>query len=109
MNKGQSKVREVVREYRKGLEELFEEQLVNVILYGSVARGEEQEESDVDILCVLRGPFDYAEAIRKSSDLTAKLSLANDVVLSRIFVSEEDLQTRNLPFFVNVRREGIPA
>jgi predicted nucleotidyltransferase len=109
MNRGQSKVMDVVREYRKGLEELFGDQLVKVIIYGSFARGEEKEESDVDILCVLHGSFDYGEAIRKSSGLTADLSLAHDLVLSRVFVSEEDLATRNLPFFMNVRREGISA
>ena len=105
----QSRVEKVVREYREGLEKLFEDQLVGVILYGSFARGEGRDDSDIDVLCVLRGPFDYGEAIRRSSELTAILSLAYDVVLSRVFVSEADLKTRNLPFFMNVRREGVPA
>jgi hypothetical protein len=38
MNRGQSKVMDVVREYRKGLEELFGDQLVKVIIYGSFER-----------------------------------------------------------------------
>ena len=105
----QSKVEKAVREYREGLEKLFEDQLVGVILYGSFARGEGREDSDIDVLCVLRGPFDYGEAVRRSSELPASLSLAYDVVLSRVFVSEADLKTRNLPFFMNVRREGVPA
>lgn len=104
-----SKITEVIREYREGLERLFGDQLVSVTLYGSFARGEGREDSDIDILCVLRSPFDYGDAIRKSSELTARLSLAHDVVLSRVFVSEEDVKTRNLPFFMNIRREGIPA
>ena len=105
----QLKIEKAVREYREGLETLFGDQLVGVTLYGSFARGEGREDSDVDVLCVLRGPFDYAEAVRRSSELTASLSLAYDVVLSRVFVSEVDLETRNLPFFMNVRREGVPA
>jgi predicted nucleotidyltransferase len=99
----------ILEEYRKGLKAIFGEQLISVTLYGSVARGEDREDSDIDLLCVLRSPFDYAEAIRETSELTAELSLANDVVLSRVFVSEDDLQVRDLPFFMNIRREGIPV
>ena len=109
MSIDQSEITAIVREYREGLERLFGDQLVSVTLYGSFARGEGREDSDIDILCVLRAPFDFYEAIRKSSELTARLSLAHDVVLSRLFVSEEDLKTRGLPFFMNIRREGIPA
>ena len=102
-------VKAIVREYQTGLKGIFRGQLVSVILYGSVARGESREDSDIDVLCVLRSPFDYDEAIRETSELTAKLSLAHEVVISRVFVSEKDLGERNLPFFINVRREGIPA
>ena len=104
-----SKITEIVREYLEELKRLFGDQLVSVTLYGSFARGEGREDSDIDLLCVLRGRFDYVEAIRKSSELTASLSLAHDVVLSRVFVSEQDVKTRNLPFFMNIRREGVLA
>ncbi|MBI3090491.1 MAG: nucleotidyltransferase domain-containing protein [Candidatus Tectomicrobia bacterium] len=109
MNMDQAKIVAVIRAYREGLERLFGNQLVSVTLYGSFARGEGREDSDIDILCVLRSPFDYGDAIRKSSELTAELSLAHDVVLSRVFVSEEDMKTSNLPFFRNIRREGVPT
>ena len=105
----QTKIKTVVDEYSEALRKIFGDELVSVLLYGSFARGEGREDSDIDIACVLRPPFAYAEAIRKSSVLTAKLSLKYDVVLSRVFVSEEELKTRNLPFFMNIRREGVLA
>ena len=80
-----------------------------MILYGSFARGEGREDSDIDVLCVLRGTFDYGDVLRRSSELTAGVSLAHGVVVSRVFVSEADLQRRNLPFFMTIRREGVPA
>jgi predicted nucleotidyltransferase len=104
-----AQVERLVREYRQGLEALFGDQLADVILYGSFARGEGRDDSDIDVLCVLRGPVDYADTLRRSSELTAGLSLAYGVVLSRVFVSETDLETRTLPFFMNVRRERVPA
>ncbi len=105
----QTKITAVVDEYSKGLRQIFGDQLVSVLLYGSFARGEGRDDSDIDLVCVLRPPFVYNEAIRRSSLLTAQLSLKYDVVLSRVFVSEEELRTRNLPFFMNIRKEGVPA
>ena len=103
----QTKIKAIVQEYSEGLKKIFGDQLVSVLLYGSFTRGEGREDSDIDIVCVLRSPFDYNEAIRKSSKLTAELSLKHDVVLSRVFVSEEELKTRSLPFFVNLRRDEV--
>lgn len=105
----QVKIKSVIREYSQGLREIFGDQLVYVLLYGSFARGEGRDNSDIDIVCVLRSPFDYNEAMQRSSQLTANLSLENDVVLSRVFASEEELRTRNLPLFMNIRSEGVPA
>ena len=101
-----TQITNIVKEYRRGLKGIFQAQLVKVLLYGSCARGEECEHSDIDILCVLRGSFDYHDVIRRSSKLTAEISLRHDVVLSRVFVSEKDFLARRLPFYMNVRREG---
>ena len=100
-------LQEVLREYREGLKAELGEQLERVILYGSHARGDTHEGSDVDVLCVLRGPFDLGEMIRRTSELTARLSLQHDVGLSRTFVTREAYENRQLPFLMNVRREGV--
>ncbi|MEA3239029.1 MAG: nucleotidyltransferase domain-containing protein [Candidatus Bipolaricaulota bacterium] len=105
----QVKIKNVIQEYSQGLRKIFGDQLLDVLLYGSFARGEGREDSDIDIVCVLRSPFDYNEAMQRSSQLTANLSLENDVVLSRVFASEEELRTRNLPLFMNIRSESVPA
>jgi predicted nucleotidyltransferase len=102
-----SDVGDILREYKEGLEGILGDRLREVILYGSRARGDPDDSSDIDVLCVMRGSFDYGEMIKLTSELTARLSLKYEVVLSRVFVSESDYQARNLPFFMNVRREGI--
>lgn len=97
----------IVREYKNKLAAVLGNQLVDVLLYGSQARKTAEEFSDIDVLCILRPPFDYGEMIRRTSEITAKLSLNYDVVLSRVFISEQNYKTGDLPFFMNVRREGI--
>ena len=98
---------EILHAYRTGLAAALHDALDAVILYGSHARGEEGEESDIDVLCVMRGPFDYGEMITRTSALTARLSLEYGVVLSRAFVTRNEYETRQLPFLMNVRREGV--
>ncbi len=99
----------VVREYWVELRKVFGDHLEQVILYGSFVRGEGQEHSDIDILVVLKGPFDYMEAIRKTSSLTAELSMKYGVAISRVFVTPEDLKNNPLSFYLNIRREGKAA
>ena len=44
---------------------------------------------------------------RLSSELVASLSLENDVVISRAFAKKADYEKLQVPFLMNVRREGI--
>ena len=55
------------------------------------------------IMRALCSPFGYNAAIQRSSKLTAKLSLL------RIFISEEELRTRNLHFSMYLRPGGVPT
>lgn len=103
------RVREIVRRYRDGLQGLLGARLKGVVLYGSHARGDASEGSDIDVLCILSGEFDYGEMMEKTSELTARMCLEHEVLISRVFVSELDYRTRQLPFFANVRREGVPV
>jgi len=102
-----ARLRFLLEEYRKGLSALFGEEVSDVILYGSEARGQAHQGSDVDVLIVLKHPFDYASMIHLTSELTAGLSLSYDCVLSRAFVTSQEYRDRNTPFLMNVRREGV--
>ena len=99
----------IVREYQAALKPILGLRLKTMRLFGSQARGEAREGSDIDVLCLLDGIFDYGEMIRMTSEVTAALSLRYDVVISRTFATERDFQTRDLPFFMNVRKEGLPV
>jgi predicted nucleotidyltransferase len=97
---------DVIRELDSGLRELYGERHRGLVLYGSHARGEADEGSDVDLLLLLEGQVQVGREIRRSSDLVASLSLESSRVLSLIPVSVEDYRASSDPYLVNARREG---
>lgn len=99
----------LLKEIQTELSRLLGDQLEAVYLYGSHARGDAHPGSDIDVLVVLRKEFDYFQQLEMTSDLFWKLSLENDIVISRVFISEKQLSKPDTPFLVNVQREAIPV
>jgi len=101
-------IKKILRALKKGLVEIYGDQLQAVILFGSFARGEGRlPDSDIDVMIVLKGEFDRREMDRRSWGLVADLSLENDVVISTKLASESQYSESNWPLYVNVRREGV--
>jgi hypothetical protein len=59
------------------------------------------------VLVVVCDEFDYADLMRRTSEVVANLSLQHDVVISRVFVTRERYEHENSPYLLNVRREGV--
>ena len=78
-------------------------------LYGSYARGEADEGSDVDLLLVLTGEVRPIAEIRRSSAAVSALSLESDYLLAVLPVSEEEYRASGKPFLANARREAVPV
>jgi predicted nucleotidyltransferase len=99
----------ILSEIRAGLSEVYGARLRKVCLYGSYARRQQQEGSDMDILVVLDEVRDVGEELSRMSELGSGLSLAHDVTISFCPVDEWEFFNRQSAFLMNVCREAIPV
>jgi predicted nucleotidyltransferase len=103
------RIRDILKEFREELENLYGKRLKSIILYGSWARGDATEDSDIDLLIVLEGKVIPGKEIDRMIDVITEINLKHGVLISVYPVSEEDYSTINSPLLINVRREGVPA
>lgn len=83
------------------------EQFGRAMLFGSRARGEARPDSDIDVLVIVPGEANYMELLQRTSALVAELSLAHDVVIAPVFISQAQFEQGGSPFVLNVRREAV--
>lgn len=105
----QQEILALLRELQAGLECMYGSRSCRLYLYGSHARGDQDQESDVDVLIILRDFQGYGDEIARTGDLIARLSLDHNVSISRVFVTEDDWLGAETPFLAAVRSEAIPA
>ena len=100
----QARYKEPVEEFVRRVMEKYRNKIDNIILFGSVARGEAKEDSDIDILVVWNG--NEAEGWRAMTGLAFDVLLDAGEYISIKVLGLEDLKVEN-PFVKNVMAEGI--
>ena len=103
-------LQQVLSEIHTGLYSIFGEALEQVLLYGSYARGDQDRESDIDVMALINMPKEQLAKYRHTVNrFSSEIDLRHDV-FSSIKLQDTDTFYRYadiLPFFQNVNREGI--
>lgn len=89
---------------------LFGDSLVQVILYGSYARGDYQSESDIDIMILTSYSDDIIRQYdEKVSDVTYDFNWEHDVLIKPIVLNVKhfDYWKGAYMFYKNVANEGV--
>ncbi len=101
-------VKQIAKEYKAVLHELYGNELAELVLFGSYARGDEHDESDIDFAIVLYNPATRGAAeLIKTSPIASRLSLKYGMMISSLAVSLHKKQTSAQGVFKNIRKEGV--
>jgi predicted nucleotidyltransferase len=101
------KVKRLVDQVKAYLHERYGAGIKRVILYGSHARGEATKDSDVDVLVLVDQSVNPREVDDSLSDLLYDMLLDEGELVSVIVIPEDHFENHNLPFMLNVRKEGV--
>lgn len=97
---------DTVRKCRDTLERHYGSQFKGLVLYGSVAREQMSVESDIDLLVLLSGPFDYFTELRRIIDLLYPIQLETEQLISAKPATADEFRVGKLQLYRNAKREG---
>ena len=86
---------------------IYGDNLISIILYGSVARNTATEDSDIDIAFFVKD--DDPEMHDKMLDVIVELNLEYDQLISPSMIEIEKFEKwkKVLPYYINIEKEGI--
>ena len=106
----QNEVLTIISQLYKRLADIFPQEQFDVILFGSYARNDADEGSDIDVMFLVDSSRQtIAERHWQIGEAAAELLLSFGVVVSPTVENREYFYTNAdiLPFFRNVQREGV--
>ena len=102
------RIAQIAHEYKANLQQIYGNELAELVLFGSYARGDYREESDVDFAIVLHNPNTRASAeLIKTSPCASCLSVKYGVAISSLSVALHKKQTSMLGIYREIRKDGI--
>lgn len=106
----QNDLRAIITRLHNALIALFPEQCIDIILFGSYARSEADEQSDIDLLFLVDAPRELiAMKNWQIGEAAASLLMDYGVVVSPVVENRDYYRAnvRTLPFFRSIEREGV--
>ncbi len=101
---------EVLMTFAQGTREILKSNLSKLIVYGSYARGDYKENSDIDVMILTTLSKEEIEKIENDIfNLAFDLELESGIVINPVLENETHYKywLGALPFYNNVEREGI--
>ncbi len=101
-------VKQIATEFKAELVKLYGDELSDLILFGSHARGDFHDESDIDFAVVLKDPETRgAPNIFKISPISSVLGIKYLQMISTFPISNTNLKNSNRPIYREIRKDGV--
>ena len=102
--------RKIIMLFSREMKRILGENLKKVILYGSYARGDYTENSDIDIMILVKMSDEEIRLVKNDIyDLAFEFEINTGIEFSPIIKNEDQYEywIDTLPFYRNVRDEGV--
>ena len=89
---------------------VYGENLVEILLYGSYARGDFDQFSDVDFAGIVKGNRKNLQSdLKKIWETTDDLGLEYEILISPVAIPLDEYQEykEDLPYYRNIEKEGV--
>ena len=111
-NKGYlaQELKTLIDTYINNIRDIYGSHLCNIILYGSYARGDYNEYSDIDIMILVDlSDMDIKKYRHQLSDMTFDINIENDIDIKPMAVNDQHFNrwVGVYPFYANVKEEGV--
>ena len=106
-------IKDILDEYVKGLIKIIGNDLKQIILYGSYARGEEEKDgeiSDIDIMILVNANEEKIKKLEKIIiNYSYNLDLKYNILLSPLIENIDNYNSRikYMQFYKNIKEEGV--
>jgi uncharacterized protein len=92
---------------KEAISKHYKNRLNQLILYGSYARGDFNENSDIDLLVVLNEIESEMKEIDALAEIKTDILLDSDIYISINPVSSDKLRNSGYLYYQNIRNEGV--
>lgn len=107
VKRSMNEIKPLLLDIKRLLEKIYADRLTKIILYGSFARNEATNESDIDIAVILKGRINKIEEIDRIHDIIYPLTIEYGELISINPMTEEEIQDIEWPLYYHVQNEGI--
>ena len=100
--------KQLFSDLKQSLSNHYGERLDKIILFGSYARGDYHEHSDIDFLVVFKDEkLNEFNEILKMAELKTPLIINYGISISSIPMHQDRFENEDSPLLLNVRKEGV--
>ena len=103
-------IRNIIYRFSQELRRILGDKLTKIIVYGSYARGDFRENSDIDIMILVKMSDEEIRLVKNDIyDLAFEFEINTGIEFSPIIKNEDQYEywIDTLPFYRNVRDEGV--
>lgn len=110
MSKIPQNTQRAIDKFVSKMDNILNNSIEKIILYGSYARGDYNKSSDVDIMILTNLTNKEIEECReKISDVVFEIQVEEDIYISPSIknIDNYNVRVKFVPFYMNVKKEGV--